>query len=229
MLKAVFFDVGSTLVYDHGFRERLVEEIASSLEEHGIEPPPPARILEAWQAQPWPRREELEYWDLLKAMFALRNMGLKPTPSLAEDVYRHVLHAYRRGFRLDPDAPRVLEEVREMGLLVGIISNVGNYEIVSERFETLGLKSLVDVLVASQATVWKKPSPHIFEMAAHLAGVEPGEAVYVGDNPQLDIEPAKKLGMKAIQVLKAAPAKSPLADAWVETVAQVPPIVKSWL
>ncbi len=227
MLKAVFFDIGSTLVFDHGFNDRLAEEIACSLEEHGLRPPPREEILEAWWRQPW--SGDLEYWDLFRAMVMLRRLGYRPTPRLAEDVYRHVLHAYRRGFRMDPEAPRALGEVREMGLTVGLISNVGNYEIVSERFETLGIKDLVDVIVASQATCWKKPGPEIYRIACFLAGVEPGEAVHVGDHPDLDVAPAKSIGMRTIQVLRAAPGRSPLADAWVEGVGEVPGVLRSWL
>lgn len=227
MIRAVFLDAGGTLVFDHGFRERLAEEIACCLSEHGLQPPPRERILDAWARPPW--SGNFEYWDLMKAAAMLRRLGFMPRPELVEDVYRHVLHAYRRGFRMDPAVPRVLRELREMGLTVGVISNVGNYEIVSERFEALGIRHMVDLIVASQAAVWKKPSPEIYRLACFLAGVEPGEAVHVGDHPELDIAAAKRAGLRAVQVLKAAPERSKIADAWIDTVGALPEVIRSWI
>jgi len=43
-----------------------------------------------------------------------------------------------------------------------------------------------------------KPSPALFEAALRYAGVSPGEAVHVGDDPYLDVEPARQLGMRTV-------------------------------
>jgi putative hydrolase of the HAD superfamily len=44
----------------------------------------------------------------------------------------------------------------------------------------------------------------------------------VGDDAQLDIAGAKAAGLRAIQVLKYAREKSQLADAWIESIEELP-------
>lgn len=43
-----------------------------------------------------------------------------------------------------------------------------------------------------------KPDPAIFHAACRELGVEPGHAVYVGDDPVLDVEGAQRAGLKAV-------------------------------
>jgi putative hydrolase of the HAD superfamily len=44
----------------------------------------------------------------------------------------------------------------------------------------------------------EKPDPAIFRLALDRMGVEPAEAVYVGDSVQFDVEPATALGMVGV-------------------------------
>ncbi|HKZ75650.1 MAG TPA: HAD family hydrolase, partial [Actinomycetota bacterium] len=41
----------------------------------------------------------------------------------------------------------------------------------------------------------EKPDPRIFELAMERAGVSPERSVYVGDNPEFDVDPAAAVGM----------------------------------
>jgi putative hydrolase of the HAD superfamily len=110
-------------------------------------------------------------------MFLLRGLGLTPTVKLSELVYAAVLEAYLEGFELGPS---VLQALREMGFKLRLLTNVGSYDPVKLRYEREGLLDLFDVVVASQAFPWRKPSRKIFEAACYLLGVKPAEAVYVG-------------------------------------------------
>ena len=46
------------------------------------------------------------------------------------------------------------------------------------------------------ATVVGKPSPAIYERACALMGVEPGDAMMVGDDLESDLPPARQIGMR---------------------------------
>ncbi len=48
-----------------------------------------------------------------------------------------------------------------------------------------------------------KPAPNLFEEALRHAAVAPAEAVHVGDDPYLDVEPARRLGMHTVWVNRA--------------------------
>jgi FMN phosphatase YigB (HAD superfamily) len=41
----------------------------------------------------------------------------------------------------------------------------------------------------------EKPDPRIYELALARAGVTAGEAAFVGDNPEFDVDPPAALGM----------------------------------
>lgn len=227
-VEAVFFDMGGTLVYDAGFRDALAESLLGFLQRNYSFNLGREDVLKVWEKTGfW--YKDLEMWDLVRSMFFLRELGLTPKPQIAENLYGAILEAYVRGFQLEPSAKSVLENLKSRGVLIGIITNVGSYDIVSRRLREAGLLEYVDVLVASQAVAWKKPAQEIFWVASQLAGVEASKCVHVGDDPQADIEGSKLVGFKAIQVLKYARSESPIADARVHSLAEVPQVIEAWL
>ncbi|QOJ78591.1 HAD family hydrolase [Infirmifilum lucidum] len=226
--RAVFFDMGGTLVFDRGFGQALARRLSSLVDvELGITVEP-SQVLSVWErvGSQW---GNLELWDLVRVMLLLRELGVVPRPELAERIYNGVIESYVEGFRLEEGVHSVFSELKGMGLLVGVITNVGSYDVVYRRLREEGLLEYVDVLVASQAVAWKKPSEEIFRVACRLAGFEPPGCVHVGDDPIADVLGAKRVGMRAIQVLRDAKHRSDLADAYVESVLEVPQVIESWL
>jgi putative hydrolase of the HAD superfamily len=49
-----------------------------------------------------------------------------------------------------------------------------------------------------------KPAPDLFQLALERCGVEPKQAVHVGDDPELDILAARPLGMRTVWVNRTA-------------------------
>jgi putative hydrolase of the HAD superfamily len=49
-----------------------------------------------------------------------------------------------------------------------------------------------------------KPDPAVFQLALELAGCTPEECLHLGDEPYLDVEGARRLGIEAIWVNRAA-------------------------
>jgi putative hydrolase of the HAD superfamily len=66
------------------------------------------------------------------------------------------------------------------------------------KVEAMGLTSLLEVMVISEEVGIKKPDPRIFRMALDRLGVDASEAVFVGDNLELDIAGARGVGMRAL-------------------------------
>jgi len=54
------------------------------------------------------------------------------------------------------------------------------------------------VVVTSQDVGFNKPQPEIFREALRQAGVQAAEAIYVGDQYQIDVIGAKKAGMEGV-------------------------------
>jgi len=103
--------------------------------------------------------------------------------------------------RLDPDAHRVIDELRRRGLLVGIISNTpwgspaARWRLELER---LGFRERVDVAVFCEEVGWRKPHPAPFLRALELLAVIPSDALFVGDNPRWDVLGAKQAGLRPV-------------------------------
>jgi putative hydrolase of the HAD superfamily len=77
-------------------------------------------------------------------------------------------------------------------VLVGSISN-GNADL-----QTIGLSHHFKVSVAAHQLGCAKPDSAIFHAACRELGVDPEDAVYVGDDILLDVQGAQHAGMRAV-------------------------------
>ena len=57
-----------------------------------------------------------------------------------------------------------------------------------------------------------KPSPAIYRSACQLLGVDPAEAMMVGDDPESDLAPARAIGMRTCLVRTGKGAAAGAAD-----------------
>jgi putative hydrolase of the HAD superfamily len=88
-------------------------------------------------------------------------------------------------------ATTLLRGLRDRGVKRGLITNGQPTQRV--KVEAMRLTSLLEVMVISEEVGMKKPDPRIFRMALERLGVDASEAVFVGDNLELDIA-----GMRAV-------------------------------
>jgi putative hydrolase of the HAD superfamily len=120
---------------------------------------------------------------------------------LAEDLAGTLLEDYRAGFPgtclLFPDAAPTLSLLRGSGLKLGLITN-GSVRMQSRKLACLELSSAFDAIMISAAEGIHKPDPRIFHRALAQLEVSPARAVFVGDNPEVDIAGAHAAGMRAI-------------------------------
>ena len=120
-------------------------------------------------------------------------------------VREAALTAYRQFWEphtfTDEQVRPLWEGLRERGVLVGVLSNTiwsGDYH--RGVFERDGVLDLIDADLYSSELAWTKPHPEAFRAAAAALGVDPSEAVYVGDRPFEDIHGSQLAGMRAIWV-----------------------------
>jgi len=78
---------------------------------------------------------------------------------------------------------------------LGVITN-GDGKL--QRFKWLQLNLGIELLVISAECGFEKPDRRIFEHACSLAGIEPREAVFVGDRLDIDVAGARAAGMRAV-------------------------------
>ncbi len=139
---------------------------------------------------------ELEHDEAIWIRFTediIRGMGGRgdTVSALAIEIVR--AWEQSTNFELYEDAPPVLRELRRQGLAIGLVSNTSRD---LDRFvDTFSLD--VDAVVSSGTHGKVKPDPSIFRAALLLLGVEPQEAVMVGDSLADDVAGAHSIGMRA--------------------------------
>ncbi|HEY0170112.1 MAG TPA: HAD-IA family hydrolase [Pyrinomonadaceae bacterium] len=97
----------------------------------------------------------------------------------------------------DPDAARVVGELKRAGLLVAVISNTEDGRL-TDSLEAAGLGGRFDLLIDSHLVGCRKPDAAIFRLALGRLGVEAGEAVFVGDSYAHDALAARAAGLRAV-------------------------------
>jgi putative hydrolase of the HAD superfamily len=111
-------------------------------------------------------------------------------------------HAVDRQYRatideavLRPDCLPTLEALRDAGLHVQIVSNIDD-EQLQPMLDRLGLHRVIDAATSSQAARSCKPDPLIYQLALSKAGVEPDQALFVGDSLGHDVTGPAALGLR---------------------------------
>lgn len=95
-----------------------------------------------------------------------------------------------------PDAIPCLQALKSRGYKVGLS---GNQPARAEALLTsYGLP--VDYIASSSSWRIEKPDPHFFQKILEITALEPSEVAYVGDRLDNDIFPALEVGLKAIFV-----------------------------
>jgi putative hydrolase of the HAD superfamily len=94
------------------------------------------------------------------------------------------------------DVEPALRELRERETTVVIASNWDCS--LPEWLAPTGILELVDGVVTSAEVGAAKPSPRVFERALAIAGVEPAEALHVGDKVDNDIEGAAAAAVRGV-------------------------------
>ena len=78
---------------------------------------------------------------------------------------------------------------------LAVVSNFDYTPTALGMLQDAGVVDLFDTIVVSDAVGWRKPRPEIFELALRQLGVEPGDALFVGDRADIDVAGAQALGM----------------------------------
>ncbi|HTR33912.1 MAG TPA: HAD family hydrolase [Gaiellaceae bacterium] len=197
MLKAVVFDVDFTIAKPgpdlgpEGYR-RLGERHGLVLDA--------ARYDEARRAAfvDLKRHPELDHDEEIWVRFTERIIegmgGVGDTYAAAFEMERAWMNAHH--FDVYEDVPPVLDALRRRGVKVGLLSN--SARDLGEFVAHHGLE--VDAVLTSRDHGKTKPHAAIFRRILELLGVEPGEALMVGDSVEDDVDGALAVGMRAVLV-----------------------------
>jgi putative hydrolase of the HAD superfamily len=140
--------------------------------------------------------DEKRWWkDIVHRVFA--EVGMVEN---FDQFFERVYDTFRnsQGWMLFPETLEVLNELKGLGLKLGVISNFDSraYSV----FESLGIRHFFDAVTLSSEAGFSKPDAGIFEAAVRALALPASTILLVGDSLHDDVEPAIRLGLQAVLI-----------------------------
>lgn len=204
MIKAVLFDVGSTLIDPDPDIDGVFFEVASK-RGHVVDRaavrghmPTVNRFYEEEYLRDgdfWCSHEgSVEmYLDMYRYLSNL--CGLEHD---AEGIARQVNDAYLEpsSWKVIDDVPSCLKTLKTRRLRLGIVSNWSSN--LEDLIRGLRMAPYFDEIVSSADVGYRKPNPMIFTIALERLAFDAAEVVHVGDRPDADGAGAAAAGIRPI-------------------------------
>lgn len=160
---------------------------------------------------------------------ALAALGRR-SPLAPVDLERRYAVERRTRLRPFPGAVELLQALRDRALLLACVTN-GASEVQREKLVASGLAGHFDEVLISGEEGIGKPDPAILRRACERLGVEPHEAVHVGNSRVRDVAAARAAGIASVLVQRfepEAPAGAPTPDRVVYEVHGLLGFVDGW-
>ncbi|MBV7696351.1 HAD family hydrolase [Streptomyces sp. TRM70350] len=136
----------------------------------------PAELADVWEVRDRTPEEHRAAYTGLSRQVPL------PDPRLHDALYER--HMSPDAWRPYPDAAEVLGTLRERGIGVGVVSNIG-WDL-RPVFRAHGLDEYVHTYALSYEHGIRKPDPRLFAAACADLGADPREVLMVGDDRRAD-------------------------------------------
>jgi len=210
-IEAILFDLGDTLVSYPVPRwpimaRRCLAGVYGYLVRPEAELPPPAAAVpgpeeaRARRAVPGPDTA-LPHRVMLALRRVVRSISGRTLPRMAEACTRPLV----ADGRLFADALPTILALRGRGYRLGLVSNTpwGTPDYLWERqVERFALAPHFEVRIFSSVIGFRKPDARIFKAALQRLGVAAGRTLFVGNDPQADIEGAQDAGLRAALIAR---------------------------
>ena len=199
MIKAVIMDYGGTLVNSNVDFDAAFERSVERLLIEGIEVVQNDFFNAFMDTVEWRRSVNSTGKEVDAHMFysyALGILGHKVSRNVTEELERYLFESAN---------PKWLGDIEELLITlsedykVALLSNAW-LEAPRQLLRDMGYGRWFDVMVVSYDIEIPKPDPRIFQHTLNLLGVEPHEAVMVGDSIKADMEGAVNAGLEAVWV-----------------------------
>lgn len=210
-LRAVLLDAAGTLM---DLRETVGETYARYALRHEVTLSP-ARLQDAFErflaaAETAPKLEstlaaaawaERAWWrGVVRGTFRAADgtARFRDFESFFTELYAY--YGTGKAWALRPGVADGLAALRESGIRVGLVSNFDHR--LPQILEDLEILELLDSVVLPSNSGVRKPEAGAFHTALARLEVAPDEAIYVGDDPRVDLDAARACGLRAVDVEK---------------------------
>ena len=202
--KAVFFDVGGTLIRVHPSVGYVYAKHARDFGFSGTVDELNKGFRLQWKkmggieslGDKSGKQEEKKFWKNLVYEVFQPLGGLDRFDEYFALIFEVFVEDSNWKIYEDVIESRVFQKLKERNVILGVISNWDSRLI--STLENLNLADNFKFILPSAVVGSAKPDKKIFEEALRLSGVKPHEACHIGDEVKTDIEGARNIGIHAI-------------------------------
>lgn len=220
-LRAVCFDFQDTLAYyphgNYAVYVRAAAEHDVSLTQDQLRT---QSLDDAWSQWRSPlgvehvaqSRSEQAWRPVHQGVHASRLVAMGVEAGLATTIADRIvdLQADPGEYALFDDAVPALERLGRAGIESIIVSN--HIWRLPEIVQALGIGSRLEGVLTSARVGYRKPHPRMYAAALRLARCEPSEVLFVGDNPEHDVDGPTAAGMRTLLLDRDGPDSTGSAD-----------------
>lgn len=204
MVKAVLFDIGSTLIEANPDIDHIFYKVATR-RGHKLE------LDEAEKCLPivneFYEKEYLkdgDFWcspqgsveiflDMYRYFCHLTGLE-RDADAIVKEIHEHYLSA--RAWKIYEDVKPCLKELKRDHLVLGVVSNWSTS--LKDLLRDLQLLPYFEVVTSSADIGYRKPNPLIFELTLETLALSPDEVVHVGDRIDADVKGAQEAGITPV-------------------------------
>lgn len=243
-IRAVYFDLGSTLLYFDGqWPEALTASdniLFTALHQAGFQLDQPAFLAEFRQRmEAYFALREDEYLEYTTESVLRRLLADFGYPEVSTDMLQAALarkHAVTQAhWQPETDTLPTLIALKQAGYRIGLISNASDATDVHALIDKAQIRPYLQSIVISAEFGQRKPAATIFEHALRELNAAPAEAVMVGDSLGADVAGAHNVGMRAVWITRRVdtPENRSLADELqpdgvIAALSELPHLLERW-
>lgn len=199
MIKAVIFDLDNTLYDYDSINNKAVEYAGRWLsEETGISYDKFQEAFDQGRAltKKYMRDCAAQHNRIIYFQKTSEVLGINPIKYSLE-LYEKYWGYMLDNMQLTKGADRLFERLKQSGIKIAICTDLTTH-IQHRKLRKLQIADYVDVFVSSEEADAEKPDIKMFNMAIDKLGVQPKEALYVGDSYEKDVMGAKNAGVRPV-------------------------------
>ncbi|MFN3728101.1 MAG: HAD family hydrolase [Fimbriimonadaceae bacterium] len=210
-VRFIYFDLDDTLC---GYWDASKAALRRTFEEHPVATHSLEELLDAWAREFRVFAKEVkrpEWYSIYlqdggvtrteQMRRVLRGLGIDQ-----EELAQRMSDFYGRhrneSLMLFPDAVAVLDELKQRGFGLGLMTN-GPADVQRAEIATLGIGHYFDPVLIEGEVGEGKPLRSAFARAERLADSDPGELLFVGNSYRHDILPAITFGWHSVWIRRA--------------------------
>ncbi len=244
-IKAVFFDLGHTLIYFDGDFSKLVGESYAVLAHKLIDA---GYVLDVnsfvtrfnEKMQGYYRQRDLDLIERPVELFLKDILSEFEIHSIPSAIYRDALNEMYRStekhWQIEKETHTALQRLLDANYKLGLITNASDAWDANNLIDNHSLRKYFGSVLISAEEGIRKPDPRIFAKAAHQLGVDLAQSVMVGDTLNADILGAHACGIKAVWVKRRKDAidtsaltnKQLIPDAEIDSLEELPSLLETW-